>query len=100
MISFPVFLVAKEAGGTTDWVSVQLNGQPHLAIFSALERATAFVESLPKDQQCSVREIHGPPELSRELVNLPTALSCVIDYVPQKGTQRVVRSQLLLRHLS
>ena len=37
--------------------------------------------------------------LSRELVGPPTVLFCVIDYVPGKGTQRVVRADLLLRYL-
>ena len=101
MISFPAFLVAqaKEAGGATEWVRVQLNSQPHLAIFSTNDKATAFMDSLPKDRQYAARELPGPSDLSRELINLPTVLSCVIDYVPGKGTQRAVRADLLLRQL-
>jgi hypothetical protein len=98
MVSFPAFLVAKESGEAPEWVRVELNGQPHLAIFSTIDKATTFVASLPKDQHVP-RELSGPIELSQVLINLPTVLSCVIDYVPGKGTQRVVRAELLLRSL-
>ena len=102
MISFPVFLVAKETSKGAEWVRVQLNEQPHLATFSTSDKATAFADSLPKDQhddQYVIREFSAEPELSRELVGPPTVLFCVIDYVPGKGTQRAVRADLLLRYL-
>ena len=94
MISFPVFLLAKEVGTATEWATVQLNGQPHLAVFSTHDKATAF----DSQGRCAIRQIPGPHELRDELLRFPK-LPCVIDYVAGKGTQRALGSELLLRFL-
>ena len=97
MISFPAFLVAKEAGEDTDWVTIQLNDRPHLVIFSASDKAAAFIDALPKEWQYTIREFPGSLDLRRELLTWPRLAECVIDYEAGAGTQRAIRGELLLR---
>jgi len=111
MIALPVYLVTetkeKNSGeskraaskSTSAWLTVVLNEQPHLVIFSAKDKAKTFSESLGDHRAPQVVEFRRAADLSRELKRRSPATPCVLDYEPGRGTQRTVKTDLLLRHL-